>query len=407
MIRVVLGPPCSGKSTFVAAEAKDGDVVVDYDLIAKALGSRDPHKAPKSVRETAFAARAAAIEHILQGIESDAWLIHSAPASEQMQKYVQAGAEITTIDPGIDVCLQRAHDDERPEWTAKAIERWYSANEKSGRCGNRRLTAMLTKNAAVQLKAGPEDGLAEGQFVAYASVFGNVDSYGDVVVKGAFASDLARWEKSGNAIPLLFGHNMTDPDYNIGHVVSAQEDSVGLKVTAQLDLENPKAKQVYRLLKGRRIDQMSFAYDVITGSPAQKDGEDVYEIRELKLYEVSVVTVGANQETEILAVKQMPVVADRLLTDVKAGRVLSAKNEGELRSAHEAIGRVLSVLDSTSDEQKASESGPPRQANDVDTKSDEDQVDSEESPREAIPTPSVDRSAYIDAMLGVIDAEVA
>ena len=269
---------------------------------------------------------------------------------------------------------------------------------------------MLTKNATVQLKAGPEDGLAEGQFVAYASVFGNVDSYGDIVVKGAFANDLARWEKSGNVIPLLFGHQMADPDYNIGHVVSAIEDEVGLKVVAQLDLENPKAKQVYRMLKGRRIDQMSFAYDVIDGAAMKSDdGEDVYEIRDLKLYEVSVVTVGANSETEVLAVKQVPALTDRILAEVKAGRVLSAKNENELRSAHQAIGRVLNVLDGTSDEQKASESGPSCQANDgIEVKSEQDVTEVlEESPREAIPTPSVDRSAYIDAMLGEIYAEVA
>ena len=268
---------------------------------------------------------------------------------------------------------------------------------------------MLTKNATIQIKAGPEDGLSEGQFVAYASVFGNIDSYGDVVVKGAFANDLARWEKSGNAIPLLFGHQMSDPDYNIGHVISAEEDEVGLKVTAQLDLENPKSKQVYRMLKGKRIDQMSFAYDVLDGGPATKDGEDVYEIRDLKLYEVSVVTVGANSETEILAVKTMPTVADRVVADLKAGRVLSAKNESELRSAHEALGRVLSVLDNTSDEQKASEPGPScQQDDDIETKSVEDVVEvSEEPVREAIPTPSVDRSAYIDAILGAIDAEVA
>jgi HK97 family phage prohead protease len=268
---------------------------------------------------------------------------------------------------------------------------------------------MLTKNAtSIQLKAGPQDGLADGQFTAYASVFGNVDSYGDIVVKGAFANDLARWEKSGNPIPLLFGHNMSDPDFNIGHVVSAEEDTVGLKVTAQLDLENPKAKQVYRMLKGRRIDQMSFAYDVTDGAPAQKDGDDVYEIRALKLYEVSVVTVGANPETEILAVKQAGAYADRVIADVKAGRVLSAKNEGEIRGAHEALTRVLSVLDGTTDEQKASAPGPSRQENDdVEAKSDEDIATTpEESPREAIP-PSVDRSAYIDAMLGAIAAEVA
>lgn len=278
---------------------------------------------------------------------------------------------------------------------------------------------MLTKNATVQLKAGPQDGLDEGQFVAYASVFGNIDSYGDIVTKGAFAKDLQRWEKSGNPIPLLFGHNMTDPDYNIGSVIKAEEDNIGLKVTAQLDLENPKAKQVYRMLKGRRINQMSFAYDVVDGSTEKIDGQDVYEIRDMKLYEVSVVTVGANQETEVLAVKQMPVVADRILTDVKAGRVLSAKNENELRSAHEAIGRVLQVLDGTTDEQKASEPDPSRQSHDDtpaksaptiaphEVEGDEIEEESEEEIREASPTPSVDRLALTDAIYGEVLAETA
>lgn len=217
---------------------------------------------------------------------------------------------------------------------------------------------MLTKSADIQLKAGPDDGLKDGQFIAYASVFGNKDSYGDVVMPGAFDRTLAEWLKSGDVIPILFGHNMSDPDYNLGGVSSAEEDAVGLKIVGDLDLDNPKALQTYRMLKGRRIRQMSFAYDEIDSGPAVHDGEHVWELRELKLYEVSVVTIGANQETEILAVKSMPSVAERALRDIKAGRVLSAKNEGELRGAHEAIGRVLSALDSTSDEEKASGNGP-------------------------------------------------
>lgn len=268
---------------------------------------------------------------------------------------------------------------------------------------------MLTKNATdIKLKAGPEDGLAEGQFIAYASVFGNVDSTGDIVVRGAFANDLLRWAASPNYIPLLFAHNMTDPDYNIGHIVEAVEDEVGLKVTAQLDLQNPKAVQVYRLLKGRRIDQMSFAYDVVDSVETYTDGEESTELRELKLYEVSVVTIGANQETEIMAVKEAGRYAELMAASVKAGRVLSAKNESEIRSAHDALGRVLTVLDSTPDEQKASEPGPScQQGDDIETKS-QDLVEVVDEPvREAIPTPSVDRSAYIDAILGAIDAEVA
>ncbi|MGV0793028.1 HK97 family phage prohead protease [Mycolicibacterium sp. XJ1819] len=240
---------------------------------------------------------------------------------------------------------------------------------------------MLTKNATITVKAGPDDGLKEGQFVAYASVFGNKDSYGDVVMPGAFAKTLAEWQKSGDVIPLLFGHNMSDPDYNLGGVVEAEEDNVGLKITGEFDLDNPKSVQSYRLLKGRRIRQMSFAYDEIDSGPAVHDGEQVWELRELKLYEVSIVTVGANQETEILAVKQVPAVAERAMRDLKAGRVLSAKNEGELREAHEAIGRVLSALDSTSDEEKASGDGPSRQAPEA------------SDAREASQAPSVDTSA--------------
>ncbi|WP_461004821.1 HK97 family phage prohead protease, partial [Terrabacter terrigena] len=165
---------------------------------------------------------------------------------------------------------------------------------------------MKVKDTALtarQVKAGPDDGLTEGEFTAYASVFGNEDSYGDIVVQGAFAADLARWKESGQNIPLLFGHNMADPDFNIGHVVEAVEDDYGLKVRAQLDLENAKAAQVYRMIKGRRVNQMSFAYDVIDGGAVTQDEKSVYELRQLKLYEVSVVTIGANQETEILAVK--------------------------------------------------------------------------------------------------------
>src|SRR5450756_803731 len=156
------------------------------------------------------------------------------------------------------------------------------------------------KTASVKIKAaGPADGLLDGQFTAYASVFGNEDSFGDTVVKGAFTDTLAEWAASGDSIPVLWGHDSFDPFSNIGSVVTAVEDDHGLLVTGQLDLETPKAAQVYRLLKGRRVTQMSFAYDVIDGGPVTTDGSTTFELRKLKLYEVSVVPLGANQETEV------------------------------------------------------------------------------------------------------------
>lgn len=205
---------------------------------------------------------------------------------------------------------------------------------------------MKTKEVEFRrVKAGPEDGLEEGQFWAYASVFGNKDSYGDVVEKGAFTQTLKDWALKGAPIPLLFGHNNTDPDYFVGKVLEASEDDVGLKVLCQLDLESAKGAQVYRLVKAGLLAQMSFMYEVQDGERITPvvDGksawdESYYSLKELKLYEVSVVHIGANQETSILDVKT---ASD---PRVKAGKALSAKTESALRSAVEKFETGLASL---------------------------------------------------------------
>jgi HK97 family phage prohead protease len=187
---------------------------------------------------------------------------------------------------------------------------------------------MLTKAAPVRVKAGEQDGLGEGQFEAVVSVFGNVDSYGDVVMPGAFAETLAEWEKSGNPIPVLWSHLSHDPDYHIGYVVEAKETAEGLWVRGQLDLDAPKAKQVYRLLSGHRVTQFSFAYDVLDAAYAERDGEKVYELRKLKVYEVGPTLIGANQETRLIGVKAgQPCPACGQQIDGKATATAPAKSE--------------------------------------------------------------------------------
>lgn len=244
---------------------------------------------------------------------------------------------------------------------------------------------MKIKNQPIKIKAGPADGLLDGQFEAYASVFGNKDSYGDIVIKGAFAEDLKAWEASDSPIPLYFGHNMSDPDYNIGHIVKASEDDHGLLVTAELDLESPKAAQTYRMLKGKRINQMSFAYDVIEGGSVTStvDGQEdnAYELRALKIWEISIVPIGANQETEILAVKA---AVEALDAGIKAGAEWSAKNEAAVRDAHAAamtttakLKDVIAAIDASKakNQEKASTSGTAKDEEPEGAKSEEPSPD--------------------------------
>jgi HK97 family phage prohead protease len=170
-------------------------------------------------------------------------------------------------------------------------------------------------------------------------------------VAGAFAETLEDWKARGTPIPLLFGHNMSDPDFNIGSVVEATEDDHGLLVRCVLDLENPKAVQVYRLLNGHRVNQMSFAFDVVKDRVTGEKDERVRELLEVRLYEVSVVTLGANQETEIIDVKA------RAAATMKAGRVLAQKHIDSLRHAQDAIGAVIAAAEATLEEDQGKASG--------------------------------------------------
>lgn len=204
---------------------------------------------------------------------------------------------------------------------------------------------MKTKTIDVEVKAIDEG--AEGYFEAYASVFGNVDSYGDMVVPGAFADSLEEYRAAGAPIPLYWRHRMDDPFMNLG-AAEGEEDDRGLLTRCQLDLETAAGKQTHKLLKQKRVRQMSFAYDVLEGAwveRAPEDGGSYYELRKLRLHEVSIVPIGANQETEILTVKT---AVDVVLAGVKAGRHLSPDEQQEARAAHTALGTLL-----TTDQEKA------------------------------------------------------
>lgn len=206
------------------------------------------------------------------------------------------------------------------------------------------------------VKAGPEDGLEEGEFIVYPSTFTREpDAYGDVVAKGAFLDTIAAWQEAGDTLPGLYGHRMDDPDFFVAGASEMGEDDHGWWVKGKFDLDSPKGPQVYRLVKGRRLRQLSFAYDVLDeGIVELENGEKANELRKLNVHEFSFVPVGANQDTSVLAIKGLTA---SLIDDVKAGRAISAKNESTLREAAEKITaaaadikNVLSVLD---DEQAA------------------------------------------------------
>lgn len=205
---------------------------------------------------------------------------------------------------------------------------------------------MLTKSLPAKVKAvGAADGLDEGEFIAIVSVFGNVDSGGDVVVQGAFEDDLKAWAEKGDPIPVVWSHDWRDPFAHLGTVVKAEEqhdgdEGGGLLVRGRIEdlAENPKAAQVYRLLKGRRVTQFSFAYDILDGGWGKRGDREVFELRKLHVFEVGPTLVGMNQETELLAAKTA-----QLAGEAKAGVVLDARELRRLKAAQDDIAAILAA----------------------------------------------------------------
>jgi len=116
--------------------------------------------------------------------------------------------------------------------------------------------------------------------------------------KGAFSDTLKEWE--GRKIPVFYGHDLTNPENNIGYVESAEEDDTGLLVRCVVDTEGPgNGPIVYKLLKEGRIDRMSFGFYV---NDADHKGGVTY-IKKVSLLEVSVVPAPANPEAAINEVK--------------------------------------------------------------------------------------------------------
>lgn len=181
---------------------------------------------------------------------------------------------------------------------------------------------MKLKSAPARFKAAGT-GDDTGEFEAIVSVFDHIDSWGDVVLAGAFTDTIAEWKASADVLPVLWSHRMDDPTYNIGAVVDIAEfgpgaadlpewvdpfvrEHGGLWVKGRIDTgpdASPIAVQALRLLKARRVTQFSYAYDEIDSGPVTVNGTDAWGLRTLKLYEVSPTQIGANELTELLAAK--------------------------------------------------------------------------------------------------------
>lgn len=179
---------------------------------------------------------------------------------------------------------------------------------------------------------------ADMTFSGYGAVFGNVDSYGDMIMQGAFADTLAAAQKAGTWPAMLMQHGGwgigADDMTPVGIWTEMSEDAIGLKVTGKL-ADTTRGREAYALLKMTprpAIDGLSIGYMVKAYEARTRPEEPRRKLTKIDLFEVSLVTFPANPKARIASVKSFD------------PRALEAELRSELNLSGSAAVKAVAIL---------------------------------------------------------------
>jgi Escherichia/Staphylococcus phage prohead protease len=219
-----------------------------------------------------------------------------------------------------------------------------------------------------EIKEIAEDGSFEGLL----SPYGNVDEGGDVVEPGAYTKTI---QERGNKVPLLWQHKTDIP---IGDL-TLEDRADGLWCKGQLLMALEEAQKAYLLIKAGIVKGLSIGFDAIKESYVNS----VRRLKEIKLYEGSIVTFPMNEQALITSVKsavdnwpaescrtllaallelktdepvkaiekpeQAPITAHAGHGEHKAGRTISAATKTTISAAHEHMAECAGSMKSAMD----------------------------------------------------------
>ena len=173
-----------------------------------------------------------------------------------------------------------------------------------------------------ELKANEVGGIS-GFFSTYDKT---PDSYGDIIEPGAFTKTIEKRKESGHPFPLCWNHDFSAV---IGAVDNVEDTEKGPYIEARF-LDTQLAQDVRKAVQSGAIYQFSFAYDVLGArkpTPEEEKAGVTQVLTEVEVYEVSVVTVPANQNA--------------VVTEVKAGRRNRKADEEIIRNCIESLKSLL------------------------------------------------------------------
>ncbi len=188
----------------------------------------------------------------------------------------------------------------------------------------------------------PEDLKVDGRTVdCYVAVYGNKDRAGDCLIKGCFSKSLSeRGPLSPNPeIAYLWQHEMHTP---LGRPLILEERDGGLFASNYHD-EIEKANDALVQQKSGTLKFFSIGYNYIWDKIEYDSENDQFIVKELELFEESVVTIACNNSTGIVAIKGSAIMEQREELFRETERLIKSLNQKKQFELRQLIQRHLSL----------------------------------------------------------------
>lgn len=308
-IEVVYGCPCSGKSTYVQQNAKENDIVYDYDKLLTALSVNENHS---EIKQPGHGIVLKIRETILRELKKDSdintfYLITRWPTDYVKTMLKGFDVKYHYVETTKKDCLDRLENDERRKnknaWK-EIIETWfkeYGGEKRSTyHMKEKRIAEIRAETRATTSPAGGDNSLL---IVGMPIVFDQptiindpAGSYTEIIRRGALDDcDLSDTR-------LLYNHDLSKiPLAKTPKTMQFKLDPAGLTMSATLP-DTEEARSVHTAVKRGDLSGMSFAFKVPAGGDRYDPATNTREILKIeKVYEVSILPFPAYPTTSVEA----------------------------------------------------------------------------------------------------------
>ncbi len=165
---------------------------------------------------------------------------------------------------------------------------------------DRKHRQMRSMTAGFQTRTDEGDLYIEGYFSVFGGVYELWEGASETIAQGAFRETLDRDVRAliDHESRLVLGRTAAG-------TLELREDETGLWGRVKINPNDQDAMNLYERVKRGDVDQCSFGFDILDEETETLDNGGVrWTIKKVRLYEVSVVTFPAYEDTAVTARKR-------------------------------------------------------------------------------------------------------